>query len=1037
MAHMITYSKKWVKRSLIAALAILPLSIETAIASMDSPNSYRSWASFRDLTEADYEKKLEDYKKSGMRPIDVEVLGGNKRTYAVVFRKNSENLAWEVRTKLSDKAFSDKWKAMRESGYRLIDQETHVYKGKRYFGGIWIKNKAGLKWASIRKTTSDGMHNKYKEYKAAGLAPIDIDAYAYGNGVRYSSIWVQKTDVTSWIFRRNLSSATFGKEYKENDKKGYRLIDSESYRRNGKQQYAAIWVKDKKPRKWVGRRDMSSTGFHNWWATFRDSGYRIEDIEMYDTPDGRRYAGVWTENATSKNGRGLSSKKNAGVDCAINSYLARTPSMGFSVAVAHKGKAVFLKGYGWADKENSKKAHSGTIYRTASVAKAITGTLGFILDDKGTIDIDKRVDDSEYLSNLPNQHTYRMRRLLSNRSKMRHYCCAADATSCDEVSGGNMVCVDPDPVNSAGAVSSAWAATQLFMNDPLVDGNYNYSTHAYTVFAAAIEAKTGGTFCSRVKTEIADAHGLSTLRCENRDNANYERAALYQLDGSKLESVDADDLSWKFAGGGMEISARDLMRLGVKLDQRKILDETPLQDMLTRPNSLANYAHGWEVRGSHDGLSFYGKNGDQTGSRAYIRVYPDEDLVIALLGNTRGGGYRDLATEIARIILSQEPATVIMNVKTQGSLCPKQVTATGFANFPYSKCYQPSADMRFILNGTSSGYKKHLAQKRKIGSLLSVYQTKAVKGYMLGAGTHKIEVEARYDSGTKKAEKSVSISCPIPKVTPSLKVSVEKKDTCKKMVTAKVRFTSNVPKTIQYRIRDKNGKILASGVTQTNKVGNKYVAKATKKFKMGAYKGRLRLEPQNLPGTLSNKTLNIKCLKPVKGKVTLRSIGGANSCKAEALVAIHTNIPGKLPYELECGVGKSWQRDVKAPANKIGVDKVQFTAKHNERVVCILRTRIDGKITPLSGTNKRFKCSSVTGVTTTNGIQCLGGRVVKKRCVCPSNKILKRIKKGVFQCAPRPLGTAVKCVGGKVIRGKCICPKGRKLIRGMCVKPAG
>ena len=101
--------------------------------------------------------------------------------------------------------------------------------------------------------------------------------------------------------------------------------------------------------------------------------------------------------------------------------------------------------------------------------------------------------------------------------------------------------------------------------------------------------------------------------------------------------------------------------------------------------------------------------------------------------------------------------------------------------------------------------------------------------------------------------------------------------------------------------------------------------------------------------------LKVECLEVLSGKLTLQSLG-ATSCKGEALVAIHTDGAGELPYELECGPGKSWQRKVTAMANKIGVDKVRFDVTNNEQVTCVLRTRIGGVLKSLDGASKTFQC---------------------------------------------------------------------------------
>jgi hypothetical protein len=105
--------------------------------------------------------------------------------------------------------------------------------------------------------------------------------------------------------------------------------------------------------------------------------------------------------------------------------------------------------------------------------------------------------------------------------------------------------------------------------------------------------------------------------------------------------------------------------------------------------------------------------------------------------------------------------------------------------------------------------------------------------------------------------------------------------------------------------------------------------------------------------------LKVDCLEVLSGKLTLNSLG-ATSCQGEALVAIHTDGAGELPYELECGLGRSWQRKVTAMANKIATDKVRFDVTNNEQVTCVLRTRIGGQLKSLDGASKTFQCHKPT-----------------------------------------------------------------------------
>jgi CubicO group peptidase (beta-lactamase class C family) len=93
----------------------------------------------------------------------------------------------------------------------------------------------------------------------------------------------------------------------------------------------------------------------------------------------------------------------------------------------------------------------------------------------------------------------------------------------------------------------------------------------------------------------------------------------------------------------------DLARFGVLVDNGTILTQNSLTTLWTAADNLANYGYGWDV-----GTGVVGKAGGQLGARSYLRIYPDDDLVIAVLTNRQGGGHdpRLLCIAIANQILN-------------------------------------------------------------------------------------------------------------------------------------------------------------------------------------------------------------------------------------------------------------------------------------------------------------------------------------------------------------------------------------------------
>jgi CubicO group peptidase (beta-lactamase class C family) len=591
---------------------------------LDQPDAELSWASLRNMSDAEYETKLTEMKNKGFRPTDVEVLGGSSRKYACIWRKNTDGRAYEVRTKLSDSEFSAKWEELKNKGFRPIDQEAHTVSGKMYYGAIWIKNTEDYKWASFRKLTSSEFSKKFDEYKEKYI-PVDVDAYQSGNEWLYSVIWVENKDKLDWVEKRNIPQDDFGKQFDEYSDKGYRLYSTESYRRGGNQEYATIWVKESKSRKWAARRDMNDTWFHNYWLRYNDMGYRLEDIEAYETSSGVRYAGVWLENDDR-----VRWKHRSTVDKLAEDYMKEEPTAGMSVAVAVNGQIQYLRGWGFQDVQNEKEAHGNTVFRLASISKAVAGILAFRLQAKNKLDISKTT--RSYEPRLPAHHTHTVGQLLSNRGKVRAY-------------------KDNDPLAEGTNRVYQWAydASLLFTADPLVNESYLYSTHGYTLAAAAMEKATGKTYTKILEDELTNPYDLNTLRCEDLNRTVEERSKIYKQSGNSFSAFTPLSLSWKFGGGGLESSAYDLARMGVKLLNNDLLSQSNRTAMITPPTATGDgstYAYGWDVTSS-----YFAKSGGQPGSRTYLLCHPGRKTVIVVLCNTRIDD--DDAGQLARDILDK------------------------------------------------------------------------------------------------------------------------------------------------------------------------------------------------------------------------------------------------------------------------------------------------------------------------------------------------------------------------------------------------
>jgi CubicO group peptidase (beta-lactamase class C family) len=636
MSGRFSFLRQWVIAVLVMSLLLSSMFLPEASASPAEPETIPAplfdpfstgWASARNLDPAAYSTHYARMLRDGYMVIDIEVaeIDGQERISAV-WQKNWDDRGWNDVRNLNSDQFHQAWQQYVDMGYRLIDQEAYMLNGSLVYAGVFMENVEGLNWASLRNMNSEEFTEQFNRYRDLGYMLIDIEAYQAGTAplLWYSAVWVENTENLGWVAWRNLSSEEFSEKFQEY-RDQYRMIDVESYMWGGVQYYAGIWVENVSGRGWIVWRDMSAKQYADRWLTLRDEGYRLINFEVYHTAGGLRYAGIWRQNGI----RPVWEFKES-IDAVVEAYQADNSVPGLSVGVYHLNRLVYLRGLGHADVDDDIIAHSRTIYRTASVAKGIAGVLGILLSEKGLLDLKK--PSADYINNLPSHQAHTVEQTITNRSGVGHY--SSHASLSDQYDTAYLAAAD------------IWD-TPLALPPP--GSVYTYSTHAYTYLGASMEGAMGIPIKNVIVNHLTVPFNLSSLQAEDRSVPHPYRATLYN---QQNQEVAADNISWKVLGGGMEVSAYDLVRLAAYLLNLEIFDQEALDTLWTRPDALRNYAYGWDVNSTHLGRAFVGKAGAQNGARSYVCIYPDDDLAISVLSNRRGHDTRSLCREIGAVILT-------------------------------------------------------------------------------------------------------------------------------------------------------------------------------------------------------------------------------------------------------------------------------------------------------------------------------------------------------------------------------------------------
>lgn len=616
--------------AMVAALVVAgPAGATPTLPSSLFDPSATSWVSLRDLSSAEFAQRFNQLSSQGMMVIDLEV-DVSDGTYRVgaVFQRNTDGRGWASRRDLTSEQFHDVWSEYGEQGLRLVDQETYVAGAQRLYAGVWVENVEDYGWVSYRDVTSAEFSQKFATYRDGGFLPIDVEVYPTGAGWRYAAVWVENAEGLSFALRRGLTSSQYASAFNTYKAQGLRSIDVEPVETASGMRYAGIWIENGSGRKWAAYRDMSATGYRNRWNQLSDLGYRLVGYETYETESGTRYAGIWRQ-TSDRPDWALRDE----VDGLVQADLDTFAVPGYSVAIAHDGELVYLRGFGYQDIDDGIWMHGRSVHRIASVSKAVAGVLAMRMDTEHA-DLDLSDPARDYLPQLPAHHTYTVAQTVMNRSCVKSYPAGFSEQETDHY-------------------DTALDAVEDFMDQQLGcrPGQYLYSTGAYTVFGAILEQLEDKPIADIVVDEITTPFGLATLRPEDLEVPVTDRVTLYATDN---QEYDGDDLSWKVLGGGLESSALDLARLGLGILDGTILTTTQREKMW---NPIGSYGYGWDVGTADSGERVVGKAGGQPGAKSYLRIYPDDDIVIVVLSNRWKGGHSAsaLSKQIGELMLDELP----------------------------------------------------------------------------------------------------------------------------------------------------------------------------------------------------------------------------------------------------------------------------------------------------------------------------------------------------------------------------------------------
>ncbi|NJN15723.1 MAG: beta-lactamase family protein [Oscillochloris sp.] len=315
--------------------------------------------------------QLQDKVAQGYRITDLEIDDTSPFRVSATLVKNSGDHAksWWWYYGVSIDVIVDK---VNQHKARIIDLETYVVNGSRKYAVVMVGNtgaEAKGWWWYVNLNSIQAVSDKLNQH---GARLIDIDTFV-SNGNRYYNVVMipnSGADASAWWWYVNVSPQVISQKLDEHKA---RLIDIEGH---GDGTFTVIMEKNDSYT-WWWYYNISTVNQIKHLTTKHNA--RVIDIEPYTTAGQQRYAVILLPNgAVPKYDipvRGKEVPELNAFDDAMVAFMQARDIPGGTLAVMKDGEVVLERGYGWKDQAETTAMPANALLRLASVSKPFTAAV--------------------------------------------------------------------------------------------------------------------------------------------------------------------------------------------------------------------------------------------------------------------------------------------------------------------------------------------------------------------------------------------------------------------------------------------------------------------------------------------------------------------------------------------------------------------------------------------------------------------------------------------------------------------------------------
>jgi CubicO group peptidase (beta-lactamase class C family) len=376
------------------------------------------------------------------------------------------------------------------------------------------------------------------------------------------------------------------------------------------------------------------------------------------------------------------------------------------VMVSQKGKVLYGKAFGYADKEKQVLNEVTTNFNIASVGKTFTAVLIMQLIQEGKLSLDETVANLLPQYKIKNAEAITVRQLLTHTSGINNYMQHPSF----EKKMKNLKSLD-DVMH----LVSDMPATMQHPGD-----KFDYSNSGFITLGRIIEKITGKDYTTNLHERVFKKTGItnSYIHHPATFNAPAEAVPYYVFSKRAYKNAVAEEFP-AFSDGGMQSNVIDLTNFANGLLQGKLLNADVRKQLWTGVASMGRggkYGFGWIDNENPYGKHIISHDGGGKGFSTDLKIVEEDEYVIVVQINNRLNP-REISNNILKLIYTGKfdaPKKAFENLvfeeientgwnKTKESI-PQLLSQNGLNKFPGVWAYVRLMEMLAETGRTAIAY---------------------------------------------------------------------------------------------------------------------------------------------------------------------------------------------------------------------------------------------------------------------------------------------------------------------------------------------